>query len=75
MLDEFGRLVRSIRITRSLLLYDMAKRLNITSAELSAIESDRKPVPEWFIPALEKNFGIGDTCAKTLRFLAMNRGR
>ena len=54
MLDKFGTLVRDIRITRSLLLYDMAKTLDISPAELSAIECGRKPVPDWSIPALEK---------------------
>lgn len=73
-LDKFGKLVRDIRITRSLLLYDMAKTLDISPVELSAIECGRKPVPEWFIPALEKHYGIGETCAHTLRFLAKNRG-
>ncbi len=73
-LDKFGKLVRDIRITRSLLLYDMAKTLDISPAELSAIECGRKPVPDWFIPALEKHYSIGDTCADTLRWLAKNRG-
>lgn len=41
MLDKFGKLVRDIRITRSLLLYDMAKTLDISPAELSAIESGK----------------------------------
>lgn len=74
MLDKFGKLVRDIRITRSLLLYDMAKTLDISSAELSAIECGRKPVPDWFIPALEKHYGIGDTCAHILQVLAEKRG-
>lgn len=74
MLDNFGRLVRDIRITRSLLLYDMAKALDISPAELSAIETGKKPVPDWFIPTLKEKYGIGDTCAKTLTFLAKNRG-
>ena len=73
-INKFGQLVRNIRITRSLLLYDMAKTLDISPAELSAIECGRKPVPDWFIPALEKHYGIGDTCADTLRWLAKNRG-
>jgi hypothetical protein len=72
--DKFGKLVRDIRITRSLLLYDMAKTLDISPAELSAIECGKKPVPDWFIPALEKNYGIGDTCAHMLSVFAKNRG-
>ena len=74
MLDKFGKLVRDIRITRSLLLYDMAKELDISPAELSAIECGKKSVPDWVIPALEKSYGIGDTCAHTLSVLAKNRG-
>lgn len=73
-LDKFGKLVRDIRITRSLLLYDMAKTLDISSAELSTIECGRNPVPDWFIPALETHYGIGEVCANTLRFLAKERG-
>lgn len=73
-LDKFGKLVRDIRITRSLLLYNMAETLDISSAELSAIECGRKPVPDWFVPALEKHYGIGDTCAHTLSVLAKDRG-
>lgn len=74
MPDKFGKLVRDIRITRSLLLYDMVKALDISPAELSAIECGKKPVPDWFVPALEKHYGIGDTCARTLHLLARNRG-
>ena len=48
-LDDFGRAVRNIRLVRALLLYDMAKDLDISSAELSAIECGRKPVPDWFV--------------------------
>ena len=44
-LDKFGKLVRDIRITRSLLLYDMAKTLDISPAELSAIECGKSRFP------------------------------
>lgn len=74
MLDNFGRLVRDIRITRSLLLYDMARDLSVTPVELSAIECGKKPIPDWFIPALKEKYDIGDTCANTLSFLAKGRG-
>ena len=72
-LDKFGKLIRDIRITRSLLLHDMANDLGLSSAELSAIECGRKPIPDWFIPALKQHYAIGDTCAKTLSFLAKGR--
>ena len=73
MLDKFGRLIRDIRIIRGLLLFDMARDLDITSAELSAIECGRKPIPDWFIPKLEQTYNIGETCAKTLALLADDR--
>ena len=74
MLDKFGKLVRDIRITLSLLLLDMAKELDISPAELSAIECGRKPVPDWFIPALKKHYGIGNIYAHMLSVFAENRG-
>lgn len=43
---EFGRLLRKIRIEQSLLLKDMADRLGMTSAYLSAIELGKKNIPE-----------------------------
>lgn len=73
MLDSFGKAVRNIRLTRSLLLYDMAKTLGISSAELSAIETGKKPIPDWFIPALEKTYDIGEHYARILRMLAKER--
>ena len=73
MLDGFGKLVRDIRITRSLLLYDMAKTLGISPAELSSIETGKVDIPDWFIPALKENYNIGDTCAHSLHVLADQR--
>ncbi len=65
-LDDFGRAVRNIRLVRALLLYDMAKDLDISSAELSAIECGRKPVPDWFVSKLQEKYGISDMHAQSL---------
>ena len=44
MLDKFGKLVRDIRITRSLLLYDMAKELDISMKSYCRYEkNEREP--------------------------------
>lgn len=59
-LDDFGRTVRNIRLVRALLLYDMAKDLDISPAELSAIECGRKPVPDWFVSKLQEKYGLSD---------------
>ena len=65
-LDDFGRTVRNIRLVRALLLYDMAKDLDISPAELSAIECGRKPVPDWFVSKLQEKYGISDMHAQSL---------
>lgn len=41
MLTEFGKVLRSIRISRHELLKDMADKLKITSAQLSSIETGK----------------------------------
>ena len=72
-LDKFGKLLRNIRITRSLLLKDMADKLDISSAELSAIETGKKPIPDWFISAIASNYNIGESCENLLRMFARIR--
>lgn len=72
-LDSFGRTLRNIRITRSLLLYDMARDLGITSAELSAIECGRKPIPDWIFGRLQELYHIGSNCEQLLREFANER--
>lgn len=72
--EEFSRLMRNIRITRSMLLRDMAEDLGISSAELSAFETGRKPVPDWLIPAVAKRYNIGDWCERLL-YYALAQGQ
>lgn len=72
-LDKFGSLLRDIRITRSLLLYDMARDLGISSAELSGIETGRKPIPENFISKIQEHYSVGDSCQRLLKMFAEER--
>ena len=73
-LDDFGRTVRNIRLVRALLLYDMAKDLDISPAELSAIECGRKNVPDWFVSKLQETYGISDMHAQSLIKYMNERG-
>lgn len=73
-LDAFGRMVRDIRLVRALLLYDMAKDLDISPAELSAIECGRKNVPDWFVSKLQETYGISDMHAQSLIKYMKERG-
>ena len=48
MVNNFGKFCRKLRIDRSELLYDMAKKLGVSSAFLSKVENGKKKPPkEW----------------------------
>lgn len=74
MLDNFGKAVRNIRLSRDMLLYDMAKDLDISSAMLSGIECGRKPIPDWFVPKLQEKYGVSDLYTQTLLKFMKERG-
>lgn len=40
MLTEVGKLLRKVRIENNELLYDMAKRIGMTSSQLSGVENN-----------------------------------
>lgn len=46
MLTEFGKFARRLRIDRNELLIDMANKLGVSPAFLSAVEVGKKNVPE-----------------------------
>ena len=52
MITNLGKFLRVYRIEHGLLLYDMAKSLNMRSSELSGIEMGRKPIPTNFLEKL-----------------------
>ena len=48
MLTECGKIIRKIRIDNQELLKDMAKKLGVSSAYLSAVETGKRKVPsDW----------------------------
>lgn len=48
MVTRFGKFCRNLRMDNGELLYDMAKRLGVTSAFLSRVENGKaKPPVEW----------------------------
>lgn len=49
MLTDFGKLLRKIRMDREELLYNMAQKLRMTPAQLSAIETGKCPIPDGFV--------------------------
>lgn len=56
-LTDLGKELRKIRIGRDEVLSDMAKKLRISSAMLSAVEVGSKTAPEDFVARLAEQYG------------------
>lgn len=55
-LTQLGKELRKIRIGHEEVLFNMAERLGISSAMLSAIETGAKPAPEGFVSRLAEQY-------------------
>ncbi len=65
MLTEFGRELRKFRIDNGELLKDMAQKMNVSSAYLSAMENGKRNIPDWWINKLASIYDIDeDTCLR-----------
>ncbi|MBR6096833.1 MAG: helix-turn-helix domain-containing protein [Oscillospiraceae bacterium] len=60
-MTSIGRALRQMRFDRQELLKDMAAKLEVSSAFLSAIENGRKKVPANFIDKVCKVYNLNDT--------------
>ncbi len=58
MLTSLGKILRSIRIEEGEILRDMAKKLNVSSAFLSAVENGKKKMPESWISKLKDLYSL-----------------
>lgn len=57
-ITNFGKMLRKIRIDRGELLYDMAKKLGVTSSYLSAVELGKRKVPDGWVENLIKEYNL-----------------
>jgi transcriptional regulator with XRE-family HTH domain len=48
-LTPFGIAIRKLRLDKRLRLLDLARRLNLSAAFISAVETGRKPIPDNFV--------------------------
>lgn len=69
-LNEFGKELRRLRLDRDELLKDMARRLRITPAFLSSIESGRKPVPADFVARVNEEYALSEAVRNRLQTAA-----
>ncbi|MFG6327968.1 MAG: helix-turn-helix domain-containing protein [Lachnospiraceae bacterium] len=60
MLTVFGKYLRKIRIDNDEILNDMARKLQVTAAYLSAVENGKREIPEGWIEEVRKSYGLED---------------
>lgn len=67
MLTEFGKALRIIRIGAQELLKDMADRLNVSSAYLSAVETGKRRIPADWVEKIIAAYSLSAEKAGDLR--------
>lgn len=70
MLTKFGKELRKIRLDRDELLKDMAQKLGVTVAYLSAVENGKRKIPESWLSILSKKYQMSDGEVEKLQRLA-----
>ena len=70
MLTEIGKLLRKLRIDRGEVLKDMADKLNVSSAYLSAVEVGKRTIPEHWAAEIIRLYSLEGKVADELTFLA-----
>ena len=70
MATEFGDALHKIRQLAGLTLFEVAQKMNISTAFLSAIENGRKRVPDDFVEKLGNALPEAKTQSQTLDALA-----
>ena len=58
MLTEFGKALRKIRIDRQQLLRDMADKLGVSSAYLSAVETGKSRIPQDWVSKIASIYSL-----------------
>jgi HTH-type transcriptional regulator, competence development regulator len=69
-LNDFGKELRKLRIDKSELLKDMADRLGVSAAFISAIETSRKPIPIGFADRIASAYDLDEKAKWRFQHLA-----
>lgn len=59
MLTAFGRFLRKLRIDHDELLKDMATKLSVSSAYLSAVETGKRKIPTSWVKIISELYRLG----------------
>ena len=73
MLTQFGKELRKIRLDRDEHLKDMAQKLNVSVAYLSAVENGNSRVPETWLSIIADEYHLSDNEAEKLQKLAYSK--
>lgn len=60
MLTKYGKFLRKLRIDNGELLKDMAQKLGVTAAYLSAVENGKREVPLKWLQVLKVRYALDD---------------
>lgn len=75
MLTDFGRFLRKIRIDCGEILKDMAEKLNVSAAYLSAVEMGKRNIPEQWINKISDLYNLSEEEKKDLSISADNSAK
>ncbi|WP_332061118.1 XRE family transcriptional regulator [Bartonella sp. CB74] len=67
MLTSFGKSLRKLRIDRVERLFDMAKKIGVSSAFLSSVEIGKKPIPSKMEEKIIEIYNLNQEVADLLR--------
>lgn len=70
MLTRFGKELKKIRIENDEILKDMAAKLNVTAAYLSAVENGNRKVPDSWIEIISREYNLNEQETIDLQNLA-----
>lgn len=75
MLTDFGRFLRKIRIDCGEILKDMAEKLNVSAAYLSAVEMGKRNIPKQWVNEISTLYNLSEEEKKNLNNAADNSAK
>ena len=75
MVTDFGRFLRKIRIDCGEILKDMAEKLNVSAAYLSAVEMGKRNIPEQWVNRISELYNLSEEEKSNLNDAADNSAK
>ena len=65
-ITEFGKFIRKFRLDHDERLFDMAQKLQVSSAFLSSVETGKKSIPQKMLDKIKTVYNMSDECFQQL---------